>query len=463
MSSFESDEEWSTKSTLPPVKPASHTSPLSILLQAVRESVGSRNPQWIEEVIRGDTGSLPAVERRITLELLHFDRDFMYGAEPVKTERQFWVQCIQVVTDPVLSVILRQQKKDAMLPVIGVAFFENAAADFEGRAFSFLPLPDVSTGLPVHVHGSFYLTDNRRSLWAGSKDTDGQAQLWIKWNEALIRCMAPAFARILTLTKNSTYKCWPDPLKLDPRFRPLLVPLVREIVLAECVLGNSGLRWSPEECRFLVLSETDMDVISSVELETGELIAQITKECQQSGQHVMHVPEHVQRLLVLLDEVEKIQGAQGDEAPKKRHFNSISLLDVFHNCLLPDWRARNVHSLTMLPCYTALMFVLCKTLSRVGERHIQRFKPLCEDLPFLPVANSAEDTHVRLLTPQEAYDPGLQGFAIAKRMMPAGEFRTADVLKVLRRWGMKTALYWPDLAREAFSRIAFIGDQLCGG
>ena len=35
-----------------------------------------------------------------------------------------------------------------------------------GRAFCFLPLP-AETGLPVHVHGYFELSSNRRNIWFG--------------------------------------------------------------------------------------------------------------------------------------------------------------------------------------------------------------------------------------------------------------------------------------------------------
>ena len=37
---------------------------------------------------------------------------------------------------------------------------------FHGNAFCYLPLPGP-TGLPVHVHAAFALTDNRRDIWFG--------------------------------------------------------------------------------------------------------------------------------------------------------------------------------------------------------------------------------------------------------------------------------------------------------
>lgn len=40
-----------------------------------------------------------------------------------------------------------------------------------GNLFCFLPLPDVFTGFPIHIHGTFQLTDNRRSLWMALNDT----------------------------------------------------------------------------------------------------------------------------------------------------------------------------------------------------------------------------------------------------------------------------------------------------
>lgn len=41
----------------------------------------------------------------------------------------------------------------------------------KGKVNAYLALPDFPSGLPVHIHGTFVLTDNRRSLWLSKEDT----------------------------------------------------------------------------------------------------------------------------------------------------------------------------------------------------------------------------------------------------------------------------------------------------
>ncbi len=78
--------------------------------------------------------------------------------------------------------------KENLPPWIGMALplnNENNSMD-DGRIFCFLPLPpdvDCETGLPVHVHGAFALTDNRRGLvWPGADNQSSTAE----WNKLLL-------------------------------------------------------------------------------------------------------------------------------------------------------------------------------------------------------------------------------------------------------------------------------------
>lgn len=132
----------------------------------------------------------------------------------------------------------------------------------KGLAFTYLPLPDVATGLPVHIHGTFQLTDNRRSIWMALKDTEGQAQKWSEWNHLLLATAIPQlYARVLLRFAQLTtemlekiehqrqqelldndraedlsryvidhyYDAWPDPNNVPLAFRPLLFELVRSV------------------------------------------------------------------------------------------------------------------------------------------------------------------------------------------------------------------------------------------
>lgn len=51
----------------------------------------------------------------------------------------------------------------------------------EGKAFCYLPiLTDAKLGLPLHINGSFYLSENRQSLWMSENDSK------TLWNRQLL-------------------------------------------------------------------------------------------------------------------------------------------------------------------------------------------------------------------------------------------------------------------------------------
>ena len=83
--------------------------------------------------------------------------------------------------------IIQLRKKLCLLPWIGLAVPISDSSVTDGRIFCFLPLPpdvDCTTGLPVHVHGYFGLTDNRRGLtWPGMECQNNETA---EWNELLL-------------------------------------------------------------------------------------------------------------------------------------------------------------------------------------------------------------------------------------------------------------------------------------
>ncbi|KAI8506253.1 hypothetical protein Bbelb_156800 [Branchiostoma belcheri] len=98
----------------------------------------------------------------------------------------------------------------SLLPWVGVAMPLFGDGKVDGRTFCCLPLPEghESTGLPVHVHGFFGVSDNRRSLkWTG---TDQKSDSAARWNEILVREILPsAYARLIT---DATQYCKKDAL-----------------------------------------------------------------------------------------------------------------------------------------------------------------------------------------------------------------------------------------------------------
>lgn len=70
-----------------------------------------------------------------------------------------------------------------------------------GRAFCFLPLP-INTSLPVHVHGYFAVSDNRRSIKWPEHDEKGPEAIW---NQTLVREMLASAYSILLPSRCALY------------------------------------------------------------------------------------------------------------------------------------------------------------------------------------------------------------------------------------------------------------------
>ena len=123
-----------------------------------------------------------------------------------------------------------------ILPWVGAAL-ELGGSSAGGRIFCFLPMPiETSSGLPIHIHGTFGLNDERRTLkWPGvERKNDPTAN----WNKVLVsKLLPPCYSLHLAKAKehfsNSPekfYKAWPD-VQIVKRsdFAEILKPLFTEL------------------------------------------------------------------------------------------------------------------------------------------------------------------------------------------------------------------------------------------
>ena len=195
-----------------------------------------------------------------------------------------------------------------LLPWVGIAVpiaVETNNASL-GRIFCFLPLPpdvDCHTGLPVHVHGYFGLTDNRRGLvWPGA---ECQNTATAEWNELLLKKIAvEVYCKILeSLIQDCPrigigqeqrsqliYSRLPVLAKVQGHWKVLLEPLFRKLILeskklfyAQRMSGNS----------WITLNEGILDRLkgSGIASETREAILKILLNSSQVL--VTNVPPHV--------------------------------------------------------------------------------------------------------------------------------------------------------------------------
>uniref|UniRef100_A0A8D0EL10 Ubiquitin-like domain-containing protein n=1 Tax=Strix occidentalis caurina TaxID=311401 RepID=A0A8D0EL10_STROC len=191
------------------------------------------------------------------------------------------------------------------VPTIGIAMSlssnaeeKGAVADFSGRAFCFLPLPpgeESKTGLPVHVSGFFGLTDNRRSIkWRELDQWRDPAALW---NDVLVVNIVPKAYTTLILEaikrmeteKNSDfplsaeriYRLWPDENKIRVPWKPIVVPLFKELLQHTVIYSVSNQWIKVEQVHF-----SEMD-------ESLEYTQSVLNYLQNSGKQIAKVPANI--------------------------------------------------------------------------------------------------------------------------------------------------------------------------
>ena len=121
-------------------------------------------------------------------------------------------------------------QKQKIFPWVGAAL-ELGTSSAGGRIFCFLPMPvEASSGLPIHVNGTFGLNDERRTLkWPGAeRRSDPTAD----WNKIVVSKLLPhCYAMLLCeakkhLSHQQFYKAWPEVnVAKRTQFMEILQPL----------------------------------------------------------------------------------------------------------------------------------------------------------------------------------------------------------------------------------------------
>ena len=194
--------------------------------------------------------------------------------------------------------------KENLPPWIGMALplDNDRSSKDDGRIFCFLPLPpdvDCETGLPVHVHGAFALTDNRRGLvWPGADNQSSTAE----WNKLLLSNVAvEVYSKVLhVLLQNSpsigidessrsqlVYSTLPCKAKVKGHWQVILDPLLQKLskeewklFLAQPTSGNSWVR----------LQDGIVDRLP-VDNNARETVLRALQGCSQTV--ITNIPAHV--------------------------------------------------------------------------------------------------------------------------------------------------------------------------
>ncbi|KAM8977638.1 sacsin [Pelodytes ibericus] len=226
--------------------------------------------------------------------------------ESVKeTQTSSWLVCNSVGGRGICNELDCLADDLKFVPTIGIAMpllnnggEKGAECEFVGRAFCFLPLPpgeESKTGLPVHISGFFGLTDNRRSIkWRELDQWRDPAALW---NELLVKYVVPrAYTNLILeaikrmgmeknpdfpLSVESIYGVWPDADKVRTHWKPLIEPLLKDL-LQNAVIYSASSSW---------LKEADVN-FSELD-ESKEYSKTILNYLQVSGTQTAKVPANV--------------------------------------------------------------------------------------------------------------------------------------------------------------------------
>ena len=170
--------------------------------------------------------------------------------------------------------------KQHVFPWVGVAVeLSSSHPTSGGRIFCFLPLPiEASSSLPVHVNGTFGLSDDRRILkWP---TIERQNDLAAKWNKMLVSKLLPScYAQLLLEAKNHLrsqlfYEVWPEvDAVMTTHWEGLLLPLFTQLLIEAVVwtehVSQPGEWIGVSEGTFVPNGSKDISVICNVLYQCG--------------------------------------------------------------------------------------------------------------------------------------------------------------------------------------------------
>ena len=181
-----------------------------------------------------------------------------------------WLVANQVGSS--ISAVQTASVKQKVFPWVGTALdLDNPC---NGRIFCFLPMPiDDASKLPVHINGTFGLTDDRRSLkWPGvERRNDPTAD----WNTLLVKEVLPScYASLLLEAKNSIpcghfYRAWPNVANVQgSHWEGVLKPLLTSLILNQVI-------WCERQAQWLL----PHNVIYIPQSEVKEVVLKILTNC----------------------------------------------------------------------------------------------------------------------------------------------------------------------------------------
>ena len=274
----------------------------------------------------------------------------IFKEQEQKTVVHRWLVAHQVgSTDECVRDASSKQK---VFPWVGAALEIDQPAE-GGRIFCFLPMPvDMASNLPVHVNGTFGLTDDRRSIkWPGA---DRKNDPVANWNDLLVRHVLPScYTRLLLASKKhctakAFYQAWPDvECLMGSHWEPLLNEILGPL------LSNEVIYSEPFQCDSQWVYPTQAVFFPrSADCLVPEVVEQVLSNC---GVKLSRVPEVVMKAFEYI-KCTKLEVSPHLTRSRLLEFpscysscNGKEKLELLSYCLLDKPSASDIVGLQLLP------------------------------------------------------------------------------------------------------------------
>jgi hypothetical protein len=256
------------------------------------------------------------------------------------------------------DLLAKQLACSTMMAVACRLAGSSPTQSLKGRVYCHLPLP-IFTGLPVHLHASFAVSSNRRSLWTADAAMDGMGKSRGLWNQQLLTQTAPRlYAKLIrelvsqALPPEQVYSVFPAYLSCSEPFNQVAAATYEDIT-------NSGFAvfYSPFLTTWQLAKAVKVLPSADQSSFTPTLSTTLLQALQSRNCDVITLPDHVQE--------------------------SCQALELGPAVLTLDMMAQAFHGAIITEAVSAELFEVLLSERPVEDR---TFKRLLQ-LPILPLLN----------------------------------------------------------------------------
>jgi hypothetical protein len=340
------------------------------------------------------------------------------------------------------------------VPVVGVGMWLGKTP-LAGAPFCFLPIGSMQTGLPVHLHASFAVHKNRRSLWyeVERKDQDAssgsdQHAMWSRWNELVLTSSLPAlWLEVLLLLRERAERAdastdtsreeWikmmasalPDLQTLDTPWKECAVELYSRArdspILQHARVGKAA--W------VCPANATLFEAPPAFQHQAQELL-RVYSACRTFGSLVVQLPAHVASACAL-------HAGMGS-------VNIETFLERLVRCIEGEADIEvKIDSLS--PSFLALAEHLDGVMDKCNQK---RWAQILAKHAWMPLLGGGRAKVSQAFDSEQLHLRGVKlGVVESNRadLHSEGVINLEAVLRVLRVFGLKTELCWSDVVQEA--------------